>query len=100
MKLDATKMKDWEIAEAAAQDMITVYELAEQLDLENMELLPYGHYVGKLDYMAILERLKDRDNGKYVEVTAITLGCVTMPPRFGSSSFTRRISFPLTPSSW
>ncbi len=71
-KLDATKMKDWEIAEAAEETMKTVYELGEELGLEKMELLPYGHYVAKLDFMRILERLKDRPDGKYIEVTAIT----------------------------
>jgi len=70
--LDATKMKDWEIAEAAEETMKTVYELGDEMGLEKMEVLPYGHYVAKLDFMPILERLKDRPNGKYIEVTAIT----------------------------
>ncbi len=71
-KLDPTKMKDWEVAEAAEADMKQVYELADELGLQKEELLPYGHYVGKLDYMSILDRLKDKPNGKYIEVTAIT----------------------------
>jgi len=71
-KLDATKMKDWEIAEAAEADMKTVYQQAEEMQLEKMELLPYGHYVAKIDYMSILERLKNKPDGKYIEVTAIT----------------------------
>jgi formate--tetrahydrofolate ligase len=71
-KLDPTKMKDWEIAEAAEKDMKTVHQQAEELGLEKMELLPYGHYVAKLDYMSILNRLKNRKDGKYIEVTAIT----------------------------
>jgi len=71
-KLDPTKMKDWEIAEAAEKNMKTVYQQAEELGLDKMELLPYGHYVAKLDYMSILNRLKDRKDGKYIEVTAIT----------------------------
>jgi len=71
-KLDPTKMKDWEIAEAAEANMKTVYQLAEEMQLEKMELLPYGHYVAKIDYMSILNRLKDRPDGKYIEVTAIT----------------------------
>jgi formyltetrahydrofolate synthetase len=71
-KLDPTKMKDWEIAEAAESDMKTVYQLAEEMGLDKMELLPYGHYVGKIDYMSILNRLKGRKDGKYIEVTAIT----------------------------
>ncbi len=72
MKIDPTKMKDWEVAEAAESTMKTVYELAEELNLEKMELFPYGHYVGKLDYMKILKRLENKPNGKYIEVTAIT----------------------------
>ena len=71
-KLDPTKMKDWEIAEAAEKDMKTVYQQAEELGLEKLELLPYGHHVAKLDYMSILNRLKNRQDGKYIEVTAIT----------------------------
>ena len=58
-ELDPTKMKDWEIAEAAGANMKTVYQLAEEMQLEKMELLPYGHYVAKIDYMSILNRLKD-----------------------------------------
>ncbi len=72
MKLDPTKMADWQIAEAAEAKMKTVYALAEEMGLEKMELLPYGHYVAKLDFTAILNRLADKPNGKYVEVTAIT----------------------------
>jgi formate--tetrahydrofolate ligase len=52
--------------------MKTVYQLGEEMGLEKMELFPYGHYVGKVDYMSVLDRLKDRPNGKYIEVTAIT----------------------------
>ena len=72
MKLDPTKMKDWEIAAEAEKHMKTVYQLAEELGLEKEELLPYGHYVAKIDYKKVLERLKDRPNGKYIDVTAIT----------------------------
>lgn len=71
-KLDPTQMKDWEIAEAASADMSTVTQIADKLGVEQIELFPYGHYVGKLDYMRILDRLKDKPNGKYIEVTAIT----------------------------
>jgi formyltetrahydrofolate synthetase len=71
-RLDPKSMKDWEIAEAAEADMKPVTRLAKELGLEDRELLPYGHYVAKLDYMSILNRLKGRPDGKYVEVTAIT----------------------------
>ncbi|HOL17102.1 MAG TPA: formate--tetrahydrofolate ligase [Bacillota bacterium] len=72
MPLDPTKHADWEIAEAAEANMKTVYQLAEELGLEKEELLPHGHYVAKVDYKKILERLKDRPDGKYIDVTAIT----------------------------
>jgi len=52
--------------------MKTVYQLGEELGLEKEELLPYGHYVAKIDFKKVLERLKDKPDGKYVDVTAIT----------------------------
>jgi len=72
MKLDPTKMKDWEIAEAAEENMKTVYQLGEELALDKEELLPYGHYVAKIDYARALERLKGKPDGKYIDVTAIS----------------------------
>ncbi len=72
MPLDPTKHADWEIAEAAEKNMKTVYQLAEEMELEKDELLPHGHYVAKIDYKSILNRLKDRPDGKYIDVTAIT----------------------------
>jgi formate--tetrahydrofolate ligase len=72
MKLDPTKMKDYEIAYEAEKWMKTVYQLGEEMGLTKEELLPYGHYVAKVDYKKVLERLKDRPNGKYINVTAIT----------------------------
>ncbi len=70
--LDPTKMKDWEIAEAAEGTMKTAEQLADELGVEKFELLPYGHYLAKLDFQKILKRLENKPNGKYVEVTAIT----------------------------
>ena len=72
MALDPTKHADWEIAEEAESRMKTVYQLGEELGLEKEELLPYGHYVAKIDFKKVLERLKDRPDGKYIDVTAIT----------------------------
>lgn len=72
MPLDPTKHADWEIAEAAEKNMKTVYQLAEEMGLEKEELLPHGHYVAKVDYKSILNRLVDRPDGKYIDVTAIT----------------------------
>ena len=72
MALDPTKHADWEIAEEAETRKKTVYQLGEELGLEKEELLPYGHYVAKIDFKKVLERLKDRPDGKYIDVTAIT----------------------------
>lgn len=72
MPLDPTKHADWEIAEAAEKNMKTVYQIAEELGLEKEELLPHGHYVGKLDFKKILNRLGDKPDAKYIDVTAIT----------------------------
>ncbi|MFZ4395786.1 MAG: formate--tetrahydrofolate ligase [Kiritimatiellia bacterium] len=71
-KLDPTKMADWQIAEKAAESMKTVYQLADDLGLEKMELFPYGHHVGKIDFLQVLRRLEKRPNGKYIDITAIT----------------------------
>ncbi|UCH80546.1 MAG: formate--tetrahydrofolate ligase [Nitrospiraceae bacterium] len=72
MPLDPTKHADWEIAEDAEKSMATIYEIGERLGLTKDELLPQGHYIGKIDYRAVLERLKDKPDGKYIDVTAIT----------------------------
>ena len=71
MAYDATKMKDWQISEAAEANMPTPDEWRERLKLEKDEVIPHGR-TPKLDFMKIIERLKDKPDGKYVEVTAIT----------------------------
>jgi methylenetetrahydrofolate dehydrogenase (NADP+)/methenyltetrahydrofolate cyclohydrolase/formyltetrahydrofolate synthetase len=71
MPYDATKMKDWQIAEAAEEHMPTPEEWRERLKLQKDEMIPYGRLC-KLDFMKIIERLKDKPDGKYIEVTAIT----------------------------
>lgn len=72
MPLDPTKNPDWKIAREAEKNMKTVQVLAAELGLRPDELLPYGHYIGKIDQAAVLRRLGDAPNGKYVDVTAIT----------------------------
>lgn len=71
MAYDATKMKDWEISEAAEKKMPTPDEWRERLGLQKDEIIPYGRLC-KLDFMKIIERLKNRPDGKYIDVTAIT----------------------------
>jgi len=72
MQLDATKMKDWEIAEAAEENMKPFEQLADELGLQKDELIPMGKRLGKVDYLRALERVKDRPQAKYIDVTAIT----------------------------
>jgi len=71
MAYDATKMKDWQISEASEENMPTPDEWRERLNLQKDEIIPYGRLC-RLDFMKIIERLKDRPDGKYIEVTAIT----------------------------
>lgn len=71
MAYDATKMKDFEIAEAAEKNMPTPWEWQEKLGLQTNEIIPHGR-ICKLDFMKIMDRLKDRPDGKFIEVTAVT----------------------------
>jgi methylenetetrahydrofolate dehydrogenase (NADP+)/methenyltetrahydrofolate cyclohydrolase/formyltetrahydrofolate synthetase len=71
MAYDATKMSDWQIAEDAEKNMPTPEVWRERLNLEKDEVIPYGRLC-KLDFMKIIERLKTKPDGKYIEVTAIT----------------------------
>ena len=71
MAYDAAKMADWQISEAAEKNMPTPDEWREKLGLERDEMLPMGR-LAKLDFLKIIKRLKDRPDGKYIEVTAIT----------------------------
>ena len=72
MKLDATKMKDWQIAEAAEEEMKPVSQLAEEMGLQESELIPMGRKLAKVDYQQALARLQDAPTAKYINVTAIT----------------------------
>jgi len=69
--LDPTQFKDWQIAEEAEKTMPSPEEWREKLGLEKDEMIPYGK-TPKLDFLKIIDRLKDRPDGKYIEVTAIT----------------------------
>ena len=71
MAYDATKMKDWQISEAAEVNMPRPEQWIEKLGLEKDELIPFGR-TPKLDFLKIMDRLKNKGDGKYIEVTAIT----------------------------
>ncbi len=72
LKLDPTKMKDWEIAEAAEQTMKPVMQLASELGLHENEVIMMGRQLAKVDQRAVMERIGSRPVGKYIDVTAIT----------------------------
>ncbi len=71
MAHDAVKMKDWQISEAAEANMPTPDEWRERLNLQKDESISYGKLC-RLDFIKVIERLKDKPDGKYIEVTAIT----------------------------
>ncbi len=71
MAYNAVEMADWQISEAAEKNMPTPEEWRDKLGLEKDEILPMGR-LAKLDFLKIIERLKDKPDGKYIEVTAIT----------------------------
>ncbi|MEW6552775.1 MAG: formate--tetrahydrofolate ligase [Actinomycetota bacterium] len=61
---------DLEIAQAA--ELLPIVEIARKMGLEDDEIDLYGKYKAKIDFDAVLARLKDKPNGKYIDVTAIT----------------------------
>lgn len=69
--LDPTIYKDWQIAEEAEKNLPPVEYFQEKLGLLPEEIIQYGK-TPKLDFIKIMERLKDKPDGKYIEVTAIT----------------------------
>ena len=69
--LDPVTYKDWQIAEDAEKRLPSVEYFREKMGLLPDEIIPYGK-TPKLDFLKIMERLKDKPDGKYIEVTAIT----------------------------
>ena len=72
MNLDPTKMKDWQVAEAAEEKMKPVSQLAKEMGLQDDELIPMGRKLAKVDYQKALTRLADVPMAKYIDVTAVT----------------------------
>src|SRR5208282_2253282 len=71
MAYDETQMQDWQISEAAEQNMPSPRDWQERLGLQQDEVISMGR-LAKLDFLKIIERLNGRPDGKYIEVTAIT----------------------------
>lgn len=61
-------LTDIEIAQQAK--LLNIKEIAAKLDIKEDELEPYGHYKAKLSD-SLMERLKDKPDGKLILVTAI-----------------------------
>ncbi|MBR4938609.1 MAG: formate--tetrahydrofolate ligase, partial [Kiritimatiellae bacterium] len=72
MKLDPTKMKDWQIAEAAEESLRPAGDLAAELGLQDGEWQAYGDVLAKVDVTKVLKRVGEGRRGKYIDVTAIT----------------------------
>lgn len=69
-KYDPTKQEDWQISEIAEEDL-DFNRQCDKIGILPEERIPYGRKIGKIDYAAILDRLKDRPDGYYIDVTAI-----------------------------
>jgi len=85
MNLDPKKLKGWEIAEAAEEQMKSLGQVADEMGLRQDELIPMGRGLAKVDCQKVLARLKDASTAKYVDVTAIT------PTPFGEGKTTTTI---------
>ena len=71
MKADPRKLADWQVADIAEENMPTVDQWQGSLGLQKDEIIPYGRLC-RLDFMKVIDRLKNKPDGKYIEVTAIT----------------------------
>jgi len=71
MAYNAVEMQDWQISEAAEANMPSPEQYIDMLGLKKDELIPFGR-VPKVDFIKVMDRLKDKPDGKYIEVTAIT----------------------------
>jgi len=71
MSYDATKLADWQISEESEKNMPTPEQWRDKLGLQKDEMLPMGR-LSKIDFLKVINRLKGKSDGKYIEVTAIT----------------------------
>ena len=67
---DPTKQEDWQISEIA-EEALDFNAQCDKIGILPEERIPYGRKIGKVDYMAIRERLKHKPDGCYIDVTAI-----------------------------
>lgn len=72
MNLDPTKIKDWQIAEAAEANLRPAAALVQELGIQDDEWDAYGKHLAKVDVTKVLKRVGAGRKGKYIDVTAIT----------------------------
>ena len=76
---DKSPSSDLEIARSVP--LKDIREIAANYGIEESELTPHGRFMAKVP-LSILDRLSDRPDGKYVDVTAIN------PTPLGAVSYT------------
>ena len=79
--LDATKLKDWQIAEALEPNLKPIRQVAKEFGLAENEVVPMGDYVAKIDTVPLFKRIPSC-KAKYIDVTAIN------PTPFGEGKTT------------
>jgi formate--tetrahydrofolate ligase len=72
MNLDPTKLKDWQIAEAAESNAKPILRVAAQLGIRADEVIPMGRLFAKIDYKKVPNRTASAHKAKYIDITAIT----------------------------
>jgi formate--tetrahydrofolate ligase len=70
-KYDPTKQEDWQIGELAEEEL-DFNRQCDKIGILPEERIPHGQRIGRVDYQAILERLKNKPDGYYIDITAIT----------------------------
>jgi len=70
-KYDPTKQEDWQIGELAEEEL-DFNRQCDKIGILPEERIPMGRKIGRVEYMKVLERLKDEKDGYYIDVTAIT----------------------------
>ncbi|RTZ91177.1 MAG: formate--tetrahydrofolate ligase [Bacillota bacterium] len=66
----AAQKSSSDLAIARATPLLDIREVAAKYDLDEEHLILHGKYISKV-HLSILDQIKDRPHGKYIDVTAI-----------------------------
>jgi len=66
----AAQKSSSDLAIARAAPLLDIREVAAKYDLDEEHLILHGKYISKV-HLSILDQIKDRPHGKYIDVTAI-----------------------------